>query len=117
MRRQVAGDGALLTLDQRHAEVGQNPLDFARILRDCLLYRRLDVRPASRHGEGHVEFHRNFIFQHIHRLDRQRRMHHCFVVAGHGSPRRSDIQAAVNDLLHLVRGLVVRHQITVLSMT
>ena len=42
-------------------------------------------------------------------------MRHCLVVSSHWAPRRGDIQATVDDLLDLVRGLIVLYDVGVVT--
>ena len=42
-------------------------------------------------------------------------MENCLVVAGHRAPCRGHVERTVDDLLHLVRGLVVRHDVGVVA--
>ena len=92
VRRQIAGHRALVALDQRDAEVDQNLLDLVLVLARAPLDGRFDFRPPPRHGEGHVEFHRDVVFHQVDGLDDQRRMQHGLVVAGHRAPRRGHIE-------------------------
>jgi hypothetical protein len=114
VRRQVASDQAAAALHERNAVAPQDLLDLVLLVLKGEFEGIFQQHVGLTHTDGEVELERYRVFPKIHGLNGDR-LTLRLDPAGKWPPNRRDVEIAVDDLLHLIIGLIFRLQVCVMG--